>query len=194
MAAPSSTPPRRPLPLLLPAPQFCARDEAVQPNAFNTDWKWLLASAQQRLTELGEQYNHAAVDVARESLFLSRENDILETLVKTHRLERDIYRRKAERLEEQLARHQGFDLEDLSLNQLLRLKATLLRAVGNADEALARLKGRSMCCVCAALEVDTVLMPCRHAVLCSDCADHASMVRCPVCRDDIASKMQVYYT
>jgi uncharacterized coiled-coil protein SlyX len=178
----------------LPEAQFCARDEDFSFDVPVTEWKELLSRTQEQLTELGVKYNDAVEQVARDSLFLSRENAILDSIVATHRAERDILRERLARLEQSLKQHQGEALEDLSLNELLSLKARLLHAAGLADDALARLQTQDRkCSVCFDREAETVLMPCRHCCLCADCADHATLDRCPLCREPVASRLRIFY-
>jgi hypothetical protein len=50
-----------------------------------------------------------------------------------------------------------------------------------------------VCCVCLDEEapVKTVLMPCKHLILCNQCA--AACDKCPLCRRDIAYTMDVFF-
>ncbi|TNJ30694.1 Ankyrin repeat protein 2 [Giardia muris] len=49
----------------------------------------------------------------------------------------------------------------------------------------------SICSVCMSEPPDTVLLPCRHLVVCSTCAEQIGY-RCPYCRNDIFEKLLVY--
>ena len=53
-----------------------------------------------------------------------------------------------------------------------------------------------LCCVCLQAERTTLLMPCRHVVLCAACATHVveseTARRCPLCRVGIEGTMRIY--
>ncbi|KAG4930226.1 hypothetical protein AAZX31_17G117600 [Glycine max] len=47
-----------------------------------------------------------------------------------------------------------------------------------------------LCRVCFEGEINVVLLPCRHRVLCSTCSEKCK--KCPICRDSIAERLPVY--
>mmetsp|Transcript_45097 Transcript_45097/g.116635 ORF Transcript_45097/g.116635 Transcript_45097/m.116635 type:complete len:257 (-) Transcript_45097:235-1005(-) len=49
---------------------------------------------------------------------------------------------------------------------------------------------KDICKVCFDREIDTVLVPCGHIVVCGECASNVS--RCPLCRNVIEQKVKVY--
>merc|ERR1719356_1208713 len=51
------------------------------------------------------------------------------------------------------------------------------------------------CAVCLDAKVTTMLMPCRHAVLCDDCANSilAGNRSCPVCREQITNHARGHF-
>jgi hypothetical protein len=49
-----------------------------------------------------------------------------------------------------------------------------------------------MCVVCMDKSRDRLLLPCKHLVLCGDCASDPSLAMCPVCRVAIQDKLQVF--
>eukprot|EP01084_Bolivina_argentea_P128760 227529_1 len=54
---------------------------------------------------------------------------------------------------------------------------------------------RNVCCVCVQKEVNTAIVPCGHAVYCTDCSK-ASMKhncnRCPICRTNVGSIIHIF--
>jgi hypothetical protein len=49
-----------------------------------------------------------------------------------------------------------------------------------------------LCCVCLVNERSTLLLPCRHLVLCAGCSKDERLKQCPVCRQDIEDVMEIY--
>ncbi|KAJ0571161.1 putative transcription factor C2H2 family [Helianthus annuus] len=47
-----------------------------------------------------------------------------------------------------------------------------------------------LCRVCFEGEISTVLLPCRHRVLCSNCCEKCK--KCPICRVSIEERLPVY--
>ncbi|KAG5039333.1 hypothetical protein JHK85_011809 [Glycine max] len=47
-----------------------------------------------------------------------------------------------------------------------------------------------LCRICFEGEINVVLLPCRHRVLCSTCSQKRK--KCPICRDSIAERLPVY--
>jgi len=62
-----------------------------------------------------------------------------------------------------------------------------------ADELRAERDARR-CCVCMAAERSTLMLPCKHAVLCETCATSVqeSSGRCPLCRETIVDTIRMY--
>lgn len=56
-----------------------------------------------------------------------------------------------------------------------------------ADDELA-----SKCKVCMAAPLEVLLRPCKHVVLCQECAGDPRMTRCPMCRETIVDKERVH--
>lgn len=57
---------------------------------------------------------------------------------------------------------------------------------------LARLQEAKSCAVCFDRDRSTVLMPCKHIVLCSHCARSKEIGHCPICRSRIESVMDIF--
>lgn len=53
-------------------------------------------------------------------------------------------------------------------------------------------KAQSWCVVCQNRRKSVLLMPCRHLCCCTECAEHSSLFRCPICRQQIDRKINVY--
>jgi Zinc finger, C3HC4 type (RING finger) len=57
--------------------------------------------------------------------------------------------------------------------------------------------GKKTCCICLDKDVNTVLVPCGHAVFCRECGEEDNLRlldwRCPSCRDNFAMCMDLYY-
>jgi hypothetical protein len=63
----------------------------------------------------------------------------------------------------------------------------------STEETLTVLKAKAeenLCKVCFETEMDVILMPCRHLVVCQNCA--ALLNSCPTCRQQIGSIQRVY--
>jgi E3 ubiquitin-protein ligase MUL1 len=50
----------------------------------------------------------------------------------------------------------------------------------------------SSCVVCFDRSSDTLIMPCKHLVLCDQCADRLPRLECPVCKTPIEDFIRVY--
>lgn len=55
---------------------------------------------------------------------------------------------------------------------------------------LEKLHDEKMCCVCMEEKISVILSPCKHAALCSGCADLVSS--CPLCRTLVKSTSKVF--
>eukprot|EP00043_Microstomoeca_roanoka_P019378 m.217371 g.217371 ORF g.217371 m.217371 type:complete len:518 (+) comp16986_c23_seq2:304-1857(+) len=92
------------------------------------------------------------------------------------------------------------DLKMMSLMDLRMLKQSHRSASQRIDDALlnaetreAYVEGKAMavnCKVCMSQKVSVCLMPCRHACLCSACANAIS--ECPVCRVEVTDKLAIF--
>lgn len=49
-----------------------------------------------------------------------------------------------------------------------------------------------LCVICCEKEKCVVLLPCRHLCLCAACSRDDRLTQCPLCRDDIAHRINVY--
>jgi len=48
------------------------------------------------------------------------------------------------------------------------------------------------CCICFEKEKSVVFMPCRHMACCGSCGDDSSLRTCPLCRELILHRIQVF--
>ena len=74
-----------------------------------------------------------------------------------------------------------------ALSELQRVREERRRKVAEAEEAGRK---RSECGVCMSRAIDCVLLPCRHANVCFDCA--RKMDKCGVCRKRIDDRIQFF--
>ena len=49
-----------------------------------------------------------------------------------------------------------------------------------------------MCCICYTDTKNVLLTPCNHLCVCSKCSTNASLHKCPLCNENIVSKINVY--
>jgi RING finger protein 26 len=49
-----------------------------------------------------------------------------------------------------------------------------------------------LCVVCHESEKTVLLLPCRHLCVCQLCSQHDGLDACPLCRQAIAEKLDVY--
>ena len=73
-------------------------------------------------------------------------------------------------------------------------KVVTLAAAAEIVRSLREEREAQRCAVCLRAPRQIVLMPCRHAVLCSSCAQHIeqSSCRCPLCRTPIESSVRIF--
>ena len=74
------------------------------------------------------------------------------------------------------------------------VQAELAAAAAEVSAQLRLEREARQCAVCLLKERETVLLPCRHSVMCSTCTQHVqhSSGRCPLCRGAIESSLRVY--
>lgn len=77
-------------------------------------------------------------------------------------------------------------LEDMSFKNLLRLRKEVQRR--RASEA--RISSLGKCIACEDADANTVLLPCKHQVLCVSCADRVTC--CPIDRRSIKESFETY--
>ncbi|KAG5470026.1 hypothetical protein LSCM4_02717 [Leishmania orientalis] len=98
-------------------------------------------------------------------------------------------RRSEERLERSRAARQSLrvnedeDVMDPFMHRIFSCSPTPYRRLKPVSE----LNGR--CCGCGRI-ADTVLLPCKHAVCCYSCSDHATY--CPFCKEVCADRQRLF--
>jgi hypothetical protein len=103
--------------------------------------------------------------------------------------------RAAKELREALPRANEAILKELeettsmSLNRVRSRREELLRE--EVDERKKQMESK-LCCVCLVQERTTLLLPCKHLVMCARCAGDDRMDCCPICRCDIQDTMEIY--
>jgi hypothetical protein len=84
------------------------------------------------------------------------------------------------------------DIEALSTelkNALAKVEAKKEILVKNQLESQ---REQRLCVICCEKEKCVVLLPCRHLCLCAACSRDERLTQCPLCRDDIAHRINVY--
>ncbi|KAG8230533.1 hypothetical protein J437_LFUL011535 [Ladona fulva] len=79
------------------------------------------------------------------------------------------------------------------LDDLERLQCTeeyLKETIKKQEEEKERAKESLMCIVCLQREFKVVFVPCGHLITCSDCS--AQVNQCPLCRQSISSRLDVF--
>jgi len=74
------------------------------------------------------------------------------------------------------------------------LQTRLAEAAAVISEELRREREAHQCAVCLRKERETVLLPCRHNVMCISCTEHVERTsgRCPLCRANIERSLRVF--
>ena len=53
-------------------------------------------------------------------------------------------------------------------------------------------KESKLCCICMEKEKSCLLLPCKHMCVCGDCGGDERLEDCPICRQSIESRMDIY--
>ena len=56
-----------------------------------------------------------------------------------------------------------------------------------------KLENIRSCKICFEREIDTLYLPCSHCIACHRCSDHETIKTCPICREEIDSKLRVKF-
>ncbi|KAJ3677401.1 hypothetical protein LUZ60_003125 [Juncus effusus] len=80
------------------------------------------------------------------------------------------------------------------ITEVQRLQTALKQQTVIARESKEKFEGlknqdKILCRICYAREINTVLLPCRHHVICLYCAERC--IKCPICRESIEDRMLV---
>jgi len=82
-------------------------------------------------------------------------------------------------------------INNLSLKELQTLEEKLSEAQSRVKDAISvKYRTQHDCVVCMENSRETLLMPCKHFVLCGSCA--SSQTSCAICRTPISKKIQVF--
>ncbi len=84
------------------------------------------------------------------------------------------------------------EIEELrsQVTVLCEIKRQLFLKVSNLEAEVNRASGHHFCIICQERNASTVCLPCRHLVLCEDCAQRIE--DCPMCRSEIEEILIVY--
>ena len=94
----------------------------------------------------------------------------------------------------------GQNLDGESVQDLEDLEERLhksIKSVGKAKEKAIHTRMNEeeenrMCVICQEERKSVLLMPCRHLCCCRDCSRREELTRCPLCRNHISQKIDVY--
>lgn len=143
--------------------------------------------------ERDKHANQAAAIRAQSSKMAS---DLMaaESTCRRLRRERDDLRSKVKELTG-MSNYKNKSLEEME--QIENYLKSSLESVGEAKEKLImdRMNNeeeKRMCVICQTSPKTVLLMPCRHMCLCQVCSRHNELVKCPLCRQKITQKIDVY--
>lgn len=72
------------------------------------------------------------------------------------------------------------------------LQSSLQRVEARKLELLRLDQESRFCVICQERDRSIVLIPCRHLCLCATCSERADLSRCPICRANIQSKLEIF--
>ncbi|KAG2407861.1 uncharacterized protein HKW66_Vig0026830 [Vigna angularis] len=82
--------------------------------------------------------------------------------------------------------HEGASGNTIRTSSVLRSPPMHLAIATSTGKTIEKV----LCRICFEGEINVVLLPCRHRVLCSTCSEKCK--KCPICRDSIAERLPVY--
>lgn len=93
-------------------------------------------------------------------------------------------------------RGKSTSIAKLNLIELEELEAELNTALSSILQQKKKLFQKTyeerLCIVCEDGLKSILLMPCRHLCMCRSCSSHPEIKKCPICRQDITNKVEVY--
>lgn len=110
------------------------------------------------------------------------------------------YKSKLEESKHELEGLQGKKIHEKNVKELESLEAkvrsSLSLIIDAKEQALANIlreeKDERVCVVCQEERKSVLLMPCRHLCCCRTCSRRPELTRCPLCRNNITQKIDVY--
>lgn len=86
-------------------------------------------------------------------------------------------------------------IRDLEMEEE-RLRESLSRVVARKEQAMKDLlteeEDKRACVICQVESKTVLLMPCRHLCVCKECSRRPQLDRCPLCREFVHNKIDVY--
>ncbi len=82
-------------------------------------------------------------------------------------------------------------LEDIEIMEQ-RMKQALEHLVNTKVNKLSEQIENRSCVVCQVQNKTVLLMPCRHLCVCKDCSKNHQLILCPLCRERITERIDVY--
>jgi hypothetical protein len=109
-------------------------------------------------------------------------------------------RKERDDLRQKLKELTGVSLAGKSLRDLEQIEETLKSSISLVvlekekvvQDRLSTEDERRMCVVCQEEIKSVLLMPCRHLCLCKECSRRNEISKCPLCREKISQKIDVY--
>lgn len=102
-------------------------------------------------------------------------------------------------MKEELAVYRGNDDSNLTQKSLAELvaleeevKLALDHIVTAKEMAMIRKEEERVCVICKESPKCVLLMPCRHLCVCKECGYHTSLVQCPLCRQTVTERINVF--
>ena len=87
----------------------------------------------------------------------------------------------------------GVNLSNKSMEELTEMETRLRSAMESiAHQKEAQQEEKNFCVVCQAATKTVLLMPCRHLCVCKECSEREELEKCPLCRQIITQKIDVY--
>jgi hypothetical protein len=116
-------------------------------------------------------------------------------------LEGEQFQKRQLQKELALLRGDGNVLRHVDVAVLDELEAThreaMARITAERSRRMAELmrkeKDTTICVVCQEEKKSVLLLPCRHLCLCGACARRDELLQCPLCREDIAQRVDVFH-
>ncbi|GMH51393.1 hypothetical protein TrST_g4603 [Triparma strigata] len=153
----------------------------------------LTRSLDQARLERDKHVNQAAA-IRQQSSKMASDLMAAESTCGRLRRERDDLRSKVKELTG-MSNYKNKSLEEME--QIESYLKSSLESVGAAKEKLIKERmsteeEKRMCVICQTSPKTVLLMPCRHMCLCQVCSRHNELVKCPLCREKITQKIDVY--
>ncbi|KAG8231114.1 hypothetical protein J437_LFUL010439 [Ladona fulva] len=169
------------------------------------DYASALEKSIKEIIEVLEESNHNIIQSEEiiEGLKISESahEDTVKALLKSSENQQEkeaSLKLRIEELEEEGARHEELMRNTENTVKMLmeendryqNTEAALQEVARKCEEDSERYKDSHLCIICLTEESQMVFRPCRHLLTCPNCSK--SLLHCPLCRQQIVEKLQVY--